>query len=329
MKRLSLFSAVLTVAITGCAEEPAATAPEPAATNVAAQMPAKKDVAPPPAAGTPAAPGTISVQEMLVSGPTQLKLHSLAMISQGNVTGAIDASYLPGLRACAEDRALPLRSVSAQLLGKHYLQGQEQPNPEALELVIKLAKDESADVRFNAVYHGLTQIPNKSDEILDLLIEIASTHPNPSLYDRIVESLAKDRAKITAILDWQLEEGENIAIFEIYEDLTGKKPANAEKHLEMPSSRPHLFIFKGEGADPEASRAALEQALKANGIENVDVRISGPGENHVLLVKTYITKDHIAVKKAFAEHPEFKITQDMWLTPELEVQIEAMQQMRK
>ena len=194
-----------------------------------------------------------------------------------------------------------------------------------MELVIKLARDEAADVRFNAVYHGLTQIPEKSDEILKLLIDIASMHPNPSLYDRIVESLATDREKITGILNRKLDEGDNVAIYEIYEDLTGKKAPHADKYLEMPSSRPHLFIFKAEDADPQAGAAGLEQALKDLGLENADVRISGPGENYILLVKTYLTKDYIAVKNGFNENSVFKISQDMWLTPELEIQIEAMQ----
>jgi len=296
--------------------------------GILAQLPVPGN-APVLSTNAPARPSTITVQDMLVSGPTQLKLHSLAMMSQGNIPGEIDESYLPGLKACAEDPALPLRSVSAQLIGKHFIQGKENPNPKALELVVQLAHDESSDVRFNAVYHGLSQIRNKSDAILVLLIDIASTHPTPSLYDRIVESLAKDREKVTLMLDQKLAAGDNIALYEIYEDLVGKKPSNADKYLEMPSSRPHLFIVKADGTDSEADKTELEQALKALGIENPDVSVSGMGANHVLLVKTYITKDYAAVSTALASNDKFRISQDMWLTPELEVQMEAMQKMKK
>lgn len=296
----------------GCAEETAAPTPIPdAATNA------------------PAAAATISVQEMLVMGPPQLKLHSLAMISQGNIPGEVDESFLPGFTVCAEDSALPVRSISAQLLGKHFVQGKANPNPEAVELLIKLSEDDSPDVRYKAVYHGLTQISDKSDEMLTRLIDIATTDRTQSLYDRIAESLQADHERVAAILDQKLMDGSDVALYEIYEDLTGKAPANADKYLEMPSSRPRLFIFSGVGSDPEAGKADLEKTLKAEGVENPDVRISGVGENYVLLLKTFMTKDYLAVERAFANHPKYSITQEMWLTPELEIQIEDMQEVQQ
>jgi hypothetical protein len=328
MKKVSFCALALLIATTGCAEEPAASAESAPATNRTPELRAQEASQSPAPDDAAKRPGTISVQEMLVSGPSQLKLHSLAMISQGNIPGEVDASYLPGFRVCSKDPALPLRSVTAMLVGRHFLHGQEKPNPEALAIVVELAKDEAADVRFNAVYHGLSQLPNKSDDILHLLIDIASTHPAPSLYDRIVDSLKEDRERTTSILDQKLAQGDNVSIYEIYEDLAGKKPSNVDRYLEMPSSRPHLFIFRGADGDPEAMKSELEQALKRAEIENAQVTLSGSEANHVLLVKTYIIKDYIAVKEAFAAHPDFKITQDMWLTPEMEVQIEAMKKPR-
>jgi hypothetical protein len=312
MKKSILLAMASLMTTLGCAEEAASTSPTPeASTNAPAKAP------------------TISVQEMLVMGPSQLKLHSLAMISQGNVPGAVDESYLPGFTVCSENSALPVRSVTAQLLGKHFVQGKETPNPEAVDLLIKMSKDESPDVRFKAVYHGLSQIQNKSDEILTLLIEIATTHREENLYDRIAESLENDRERVAAILDKKLEDEDNIANYEIYEDLTGHKPAVVDKYLDMPSSRPRLFILSSEGSEPEAGKAELEKVLQAEGIENPHVRISGIGENYVLLLKTYITRDQLTVENTFVDHLNFKITQEMWLTPELEIQIEAMQKISK
>lgn len=290
--------------------------------------PAKTNTPAPPkglmSTNAPAKPHTISVQEMLVSGPTQLKLYSLAMITQGKIKGTVDDSYLPGLKVCAEDPALPLRSVTAQILGQYFIQGKEKPNPEALALLIKLARDKSSYVRYNAVYYGLSQIKNKSDDIINLLIDIASKDRQENLIDRIAESLKPDHDQVVKILNQKLAKGNNIAIFEIYKTLTGEEPTNVDKYLKMPSSLPYLFVFKGEGTDSDAGKADLEKALKDAGIENPDVQISGQGQNYVLLVKTYITKDRLTINKAFANNPAFKITQSMWLTPEMEAQINAM-----
>ncbi|RKX46102.1 MAG: hypothetical protein DRP64_03725 [Verrucomicrobia bacterium] len=279
-----------------------------------------------PTTNAPTGPKTISLQEMLVIGPSGLKLHSLAMITQGKAKDGVDESFLPGFKVCSEDSATPVRSVTARLLGQHFVEGKETPNPEAVSLLIKLGQDESSDVRYSAVYHGLTQIQNKSPETVELLIDVAVSNREQGLYERIIQSLEGDREQVVRILDKKLKDGDDIATYEIYEDLAGKKPAGAEKYLDMPSSRPKMFIFKGGGDDAEAFKAELESELDSIGIEALEPSISGVGENYVLLLKTYLTKDRIAIEEAFADHGKFKITQEMWLTPKLEIQIDAMRQ---
>jgi hypothetical protein len=267
--------------------------------------------------------GTISMQEMLLSGPPQLKMHSLAMISNGSIKDDIDESYLPGLKACSEDASAPIRGIAARVLGEHFVKNQEHPNPDAMELLGKLANDDAADVQFNAVYYGLTQVKYKTPELVEQLIDIASTNRKESLQDQIIVSLANYQPQAAEILDKKLT-GENaIAYYEIYEEFTGKVPTNAEKFQNMPSSRPRMFIFKAKG-DAQTSKTELEKELRGAGLENPTVRISGKDENYSLLVKTYLTKDYKAVEKAFSNNTEFRIIQSMWLTPELEVMLERM-----
>ncbi len=273
----------------------------------------------------PTGPKTISIQEMLVIGHSGMKLHSLAMITQGKVKGGVDETFMPGFKVCAEDKATPVRSVAARIMGQNLVAGLDKPNPEAVELLMKLAQDEAADVRFNAVYHGLAQLNHKSDEVVALLLDVAAANREHSLYDRIAESLEDSRERTTQILDKKLKEEDSIATFEIYADMTGKQPPDNDKFLDMPSSRPKMFIFKGSADDAEAYKAELATELKALGVKEPNLFVSGVGANHVLLLKTYLTKDRLAVEKAFAKPGKFTLTQDMWLTPELEIQIEAMQ----
>ena len=49
----------------------------------------------------------VSVKEMLISGPPQLKMHSLAMITQKRIPGTIDASYLDAFAACSTNSMAP------------------------------------------------------------------------------------------------------------------------------------------------------------------------------------------------------------------------------
>ncbi|MEN8254681.1 MAG: HEAT repeat domain-containing protein [Verrucomicrobiota bacterium] len=320
MNKLSIFAAACMLATIACSESPK---PD-AAPTPAEETQSSTNALPPAATNAPAGPTSISIQEMLVIGHSGLKLHSLAMITQGKAKDGVDESFLPGFKVCSEDSATPVRSVTARLLGQHFVEGKEAPNPEAVALLVKLAQDESSDVSYSAVYHGLTQIQNKSSEIVALLIDVASANREQGLYERIAQSLESNREQVVQILDEKLAEGADIATYEIYEDLAGKEPAGADKYLDMPSSRPKMFIFKGEGDNAEAFRSELETELVSAGLENPDLSISGVGENYVLMLKTYITKDRIAVEKAFTDHDKYTLTQKMWLTPELEIQIEAM-----
>jgi hypothetical protein len=288
----------------------------------AASIALAQSPAPTNAPGMPS--GTISLQQMLVIGPSGLKLHSLAMLTQGKAKGGVDESFLPGFKACAEDPAMPVRSVAARVMGENLVAGKDKPNPEAVALLEKLAKDESSDVRYSAVYYGLSQIKDKSDAVVSLLLDVAAKNREQSLFDRIADALKDCREQAARILDKKLAEGDSIAYYEIYAAMTGKQPPDSEKYLNMPSSQPHLFIFKGDANDAEAYKMALEGELKSIGIENPDLFTSGVGESYVLMLKTYLTKDRLAVATHFADHGKFKITQDMWLTPELGVQIDSM-----
>ena len=311
MIRRFLLAASVALASSACSKPTAQETPKPA----------------PPSQSQTASKG-VSIQEMLVTGPPQLKIHSLAMLSQGH-EGRVDESYLPGFTICSKDTSSPIRSITARLLGEYFVKGQEDPNSEALNLLMELAHDESSDVRFNAVYYGISQIKIKTDETLAFLVEFAANHREHGMIDRIAESLIDDQDKVVEILDQKLAESDNVAVFEIYEDLTGVAPLNATQYMDMPSSRPRMFILKGTGADSETEKSALEAELKTLGITRPLVHISGPGKNYVLIVKTYITQDGIAVEKTFSKDGRFKITQQIWVTPELEIQMEAMRKAQR
>ena len=312
MIRLFLFAASVALASSVCSKPDAQETPKP--TPPSPSQTASKDV---------------SILEMLATGPSQLKMHSLVMLSQGHEGQRVDESYLPGFTICSKDTSPPIRSITARLLGEYFVNDQEAPNSEALNLLMELAHDESSDVRFNAVYYGISQIKIKTDETIAFLVGFAANNREHGMIDRIAESLSDDQDKVVEILDQQLAESDNVAIFEIYEDLTGIVPLNATQYMDMPSSRPRMFILKGTGADSETEKSALEAELKILGITRPSVHISRPGKNYVLIVKTYITKEGIAVEKTFSKDGRFTITQQIWVTPELETQIKAMRKARR
>ena len=71
----------------------------------------------------------VSVKEMLISGPPQLKMHSLAMIIQKRIPGTVDASYLDAFAACSTNSMAPIRSITARILGEYFIQDQTTQRP--------------------------------------------------------------------------------------------------------------------------------------------------------------------------------------------------------
>ena len=259
--------------------------------------------------------GTISLQEMLVIGPSNMKLHALTMISRYKKKGEVDASFFPGFEACAKDPGPPVRAFAARLIAKYYIEGVTNPPPQAVSLIEKLSKDSTPDVRYSAVFYGLCNIRPRSEALLHRLIELAAAHPDPALYQRILKALGEEQDRVVPFLEKKIQEGDNVALYEIYEDLVGHPPPNAEKYLAMPCSRPCAYVFPYNGKDPETFRAELEKRLKEAGLSSPNIRLSP----HAAILKIYITRDRHTVDEKFASGP-LHYTQTLWLSPQLEAQ---------
>lgn len=277
-----------------------------------------------PAAATQATTEShpVSPKEMLVIGASPMKLHALSRIAPGNMKGVVDESYLPGFKICAEDPDDLVRRLTAKLLGQYFVAGRKIPNPEAVTLLVQLAKDKSSFVRDNAVYYGLSVMDEKSPEIIELLIDVASTERDALMNEYVNRSLKNYPDETVRILNEKLKTDEALLYFEVYEELSGKKPVATDRLLDMPSSRPVMFVFNGGEKKNAKFRADLERELKALGLDNPEMYDSGADDSYAVMVKTYMTRDRVSVENAFANHAEFPPAQRWWLTPELDIQFE-------
>tara|TARA_E500000178_G_scaffold183451_1_gene181877 strand:- start:2627 stop:3505 length:879 start_codon:yes stop_codon:yes gene_type:complete len=271
----------------------------------------------------PTAEGSIvTVKEMLVTGPPQMKMHSLAMITQGNIKGGIDASYLDAFTTCANDPMPPIRSITARIIGQHFIQHQETPHPRALDLLLKLSQDDSSDVRFSAVVHGLCKLNHFNQTVLDTLIQVALQHREATLLEAIKTALT-DNPQLKARLQQQLNTSHDIACFELYHQWLGTLPPNPEAYLDLPSSRPKLIVFTPTNPDLQSAASELQRQLTNLDIPPTLIQPNDPNAAPILMLKTYITREYIELEKTFKNHEQFPITQTLWLTPEIELQLET------
>jgi hypothetical protein len=268
--------------------------------------------------------GTVSLKEMLISGPPQLKMHSLAMITQHKMEGEIDESYLPALRVCANDQSVAIRMVTASILGDHFIKDHVSPSSEAVELLHMLAKDPNEDVRFTALNKGLCEIHPKSETLIATLIDVAATERDAALLEKIKHELVEEQAT-EALLDARLTQIGSVEYFETYRYILDKDPADIEPYLDMPSSRPRLFFFLAEEQDEALALQELDRQLKQLGIREPILSQYGSAGDPLYLLKTFITHDYMVVEKYFSDAKDYTLSQSFWLTPTLEMEINALQ----
>ena len=264
----------------------------------------------------------VSVKEMLISGPPQLKMHSLAMITQKRIPGTIDASYLDAFAACSTNSMAPIRSITARILGEYFIQDQTNPEARALEMLLTLAQDANADVRFSAVALGLCKLQSMTPEVLKTLITIATTDRRAPLLEAIQNTIA-DLPETKQYLENKLQSQADIAYYELYRELMDDEPIHAAAYLDVPSSRPRLFVFSTGNAESQTAALELQRQLKEIGIEHNLIQSNDPQATSMLMLKTFITKEYIEVEKHFTNHDQFPITQALWVTPEIEVQLQT------
>ena len=273
---------------------------------------------------TPSTPNgnLVTVKEMLINGPPQLKMHSLAMITQKQIPGTVDASYLDALEACSIDSMAPIRSITARILGECFIQDQSNPEARALEILLTLAQDSNADVRFSATALGLCKLRSMTPKVLETLITIATTDRRAPLLEAIQNAIA-DLPETKQYLENKLQNQADVACYELYRELIGSEPLHAATYLELPSSRPRLFVFNTGNADPQTAAIELQRQLKKLGIDHKLIQSSDAQATSMLMLKTFITKEYIAVEKYFTNHEQFPITQALWVTPEIEIQLQT------
>ena len=106
-----------------------------------------------------------SVKDILMDGPAQMKLHALAMITQGKINDELDESYLEAFEKCISENSVPVKLTIARILSKHYVDNHKTVSQKVIDLLIILSTDENILVAEVAINEGLIKLDEKNNEI--------------------------------------------------------------------------------------------------------------------------------------------------------------------
>lgn len=167
-------------------------------------------------------------KETLISGSSEERLKALQTILGQRIALIMDDSFVAAFAKCAEDNDPQVRVQTTIIAGAKWVwEAQEKQHPEAIQLMLRLSTDEHRDVRYNAVYYGLSTVRSKSDDVIRRLLEMAFEDREQNLFRRIEWGLRDDRERVAPILNGYIDGSDKIkakAAREIFKQLTGSEP---------------------------------------------------------------------------------------------------------
>jgi hypothetical protein len=172
------------------------------------------------------------IKNILETGSSLQRKEAQQLIMKERITLIMDDSFISAFAACAGDADASVRNDVARLVGGRWIWGVPVQSSEAIELMLLLSKDSDREVRYNAVYYGLSGVQNKNEIIIRRLLEMAFDDREPNLYGRIAWSLRESRNITARLLDEYIA-GDNPRFaqcaLEIYEDMTTGSDSSKKK----------------------------------------------------------------------------------------------------
>ena len=110
-----------------------------------------------------------SIKDVLLNGPAPMKLHALAMITQGKINDELDESYLDAFEKCIQEDSIPVKLTIAKILSKYYVDDSNNISQKTVSLLIALSKDENNLIAETAITEGLMKLEKKNEEIKQII----------------------------------------------------------------------------------------------------------------------------------------------------------------
>ncbi len=208
------------------------------------------------------------IKEALANGNSEKRKKTLLLIQKERISLIMDDSFISVLAACGKDEDYAVRNQIAQIVGGKWIWSAQSQNPEAIELMLSLSQDNNREVRYNAVYYGLSTIRNKNEKVIRRLLEMAFEDREPNLYGRIAWGLKTDRKSVAEILEGYIN-GTNPELArharEVTKDMTGISTAISEvsaKKSDQASTSPESLDIKKMELEVETHYAKAHPEIK-------------------------------------------------------------------
>ena len=255
---------------------------------------------------------------MLISGPTQLKMHALIQISKNQINEDYNENLIEALNVTSTNSDIAIRTLTAKSVGKLFIQNKKYPNDKAIKILFKLSEDINSEVSLSAIKE-LCKIEEMHNDLIEKLIRVIE-HDRRQIIIDTVKNRISNLPESKKYLEKEIQNKTNINCYEIYKEFYNEEPKQYKKFINLQSSRPRLLIFGPFNSETEYKILELKRRLKKIGI-NRDIIKSTDSKNTIVILKTFTPFELIEVEKLISDDNSFKIIQSIWLTDEIESQL--------
>lgn len=168
----------------------------------------------------------------LEKGDSARRRETLDLIQRDRIDLIMDDSFILAFGVASDDPDPKVRDSITTIAGHRWVWNSPTQSAEAIDLMMRLSRDPNQGVRRAANYYGLSTIRNRTDAVVERMIEMAMNDGfhNRDFRGRIVWGLEKDREHVRKVLQkWIADFKGNILkagfAYGFYLDFLAEKPA--------------------------------------------------------------------------------------------------------
>ncbi len=283
-------------------------------------------------------------KQTLLTGDSEARYRALAVLVPLMRTAGglmfLDDSLLSAFLAASTDPDPRVRNAVAWIAGHRWIWTAPRQDPNAIALMLKLSADSNREVRYNAVYYGLSVVRDKSEPIIRRLVEMALADHENNLHGRIVWGLRRMSTNTSDTLDRVLAEEFGRAktdvhhaavVYALYREVLEKEPPVdwdlARVRERYPDDLFVLPVSAREPFQPKDVDALWSEFVRALPAGTAAERLSSwyTNEEHACYARIRGKEQAETIRNAVGSHPRLRAGEIHPLTLTAQLYLEEQQ----
>jgi hypothetical protein len=112
-------------------------------------------------------------RNVLATGESDARRELLELLLRERIYLAMDKSFIPAFAGAAKDPDVRVRELVTIIAGDHWVWKSKNQPEAAIDLMLQLSHDPERKVRYNANYYGLSTIRNRTEPVVERMLELA------------------------------------------------------------------------------------------------------------------------------------------------------------